>query len=105
MGLFNKKPNAPPLSSQQVRSLLSMATVDMNYSAVQDLHRIYAAMAPPDQLWTWWLDRVEETARAGDQPLAAMAMDFARKANVQPWGPLSHEHYERMRLISPPAST
>jgi hypothetical protein len=99
MGLFNRRPQAPPLSSPQVRSLLKAATVDMNYSAVQDLHRIYAGMAPPDQLWTWWLDRVEEIAQAGDRQLAAMAIDFARKANMDPWGSLDHEHYERMRVI------
>jgi hypothetical protein len=76
-----------------------MATVDMNYGAVQDLHRIYSRMADPNDLWTWWLDRVEEVAQSGDRQLAATAIDFARKANVEPWGPLNNVHYERMRLI------
>lgn len=99
MGIFGRKSTAPPLGSQEIRSLLRMATVDMNYGAVQDLHRKYSGMALPDQLWTWWLDRAEEIARSGDRELAAVAIDFARKANVDPWGPLDHNHYQRMRLI------
>lgn len=99
MAIFARKPTAPPLGSPQVRSLLRMATVDMNYGAVQDLHRIYSRMADPVDLWTWWLDRAEEIARAGDRQLAATAIDFARKANVAPWGPLNQGHYERMRVI------
>ena len=99
MAIFARKPAVPPLGSAQTRGLLRMATVDMNYGAVQDLHRIYSGMTDPDNLWTWWLDRVEEVARSGDRQLAAAAIDFARKANVEPWGPLSHDHYQRMRLI------
>lgn len=99
MGIFSRKPAVPPLGSPQIRSLLQMATVDMNYGAVQDLHRIYSGTADPDDLWTWWLDRAEEVARSGDRQLADTAIDFARKANVEPWGPLNPDHYERMRFI------
>jgi hypothetical protein len=99
VGIFSRKSAVPPLKSSQIRSLLHMATVDMNYGAVQDLYGIYSGQADPDSLWTWWLDRVEEVARSGDRQLAATAIDFARKANVAPWGPLDHDHYERMRLI------
>jgi hypothetical protein len=99
VGLFSKKKSAPPLTDPQIRRLLHMATADLNYGAVQDLHRIYDGMAPADQLWTWWLDQAEAIARSGNRELAAIAVDFARKANVEPWGPVTSEQYDRMRAI------
>ncbi|WP_327004293.1 hypothetical protein OHA72_56175 [Dactylosporangium sp. NBC_01737] len=71
----------------------------MDYGAVLQLHRIYANQAPPGELWTWWLDQVEVLMRSGDRSLATTAIDFASKANIEPWGSLTGGHYSRMRFI------
>jgi hypothetical protein len=98
MPLFRKK-GLPPLDHPDVVALLRMAVVDLNYGAVTDLHRIYVSAAPADKLWDWWLDEAHSLARSGDTTTAALAVDFARKANVDPWGPLRSDHYDRMRVI------
>lgn len=98
MGLFRKKP-VPPLTDARTVSLLQRATVDMDYGAVQQLYSIYSGVAAADQLWDWWLNQTEDLAVAGDHRLAATAIDFATKANVNPWGDLSSANYQRMHEI------
>lgn len=93
------KPRAPSLNSPRTLQLLRSAVNDLNYDAVLLLHSIYGRMAPAEGLWDWWLDQAEDAARRGDQRTAALAVAFARKANVEPWGPLTSEHYQRMRSI------
>lgn len=92
-------PTVPPLEHPDVIQLLQQATESMNYGAVQDLHQLFSRAAPPDRLWDWWLDRTQEAAEQGDRDIAALAIDFARTANVDPWGPLRYDHYDRMKSI------
>ena len=98
--MFRKKrAGFPPLNDPQVVRLLRLATVDMNYGAVQELYTVYGTAAPADGLWDWWLDQAESLARSGDRETVALAIDFTRKANVEPWGSLDSRHYDRMRAI------
>lgn len=97
--MFGKK-RLPALTEPPVVALLEQATRDMNYGAVQDLYGMYRTAAPAGPpLWAWWLDRAEEAARAGHRDIAALACDFARKANIEPWGDLGRDDYARLRAI------
>ncbi|TYB39694.1 hypothetical protein FXF50_04765 [Micromonospora sp. AP08] len=87
------------MTDGHVTVLLHRATVEMDYQAVLQLHRIYAGQAPPGELWTWWLNQAEALARSGERSLAAAAIDLSRKANIEPWDPLTAGHYARMRAI------
>lgn len=98
MGLFGSK-RFPALTDPRTVELLRSATVDMQYWAVQALYSIYHKAAPEGQLWDWWINQATALARAGNHEIAAMAVDFARKANVDPWGDLSDKNYADLRSI------
>jgi hypothetical protein len=98
--VFGKKKGYPALTSPQIVGLLRTATADLNYGAVTDLYAIYGSAAPAGPaLWNWWLDQVESTVLPMSPSVAATAIDFARKANIEPWGSLDSALYERMRRI------
>lgn len=98
MRMFRKKA-VPPLTDARTISLLHSATVDMDYSAVQQLYNTYCRAAAADHLWEWWLNQAADLAVAGNHRLAATAIDFAGKANMAPWGELNSANYQRIREI------
>jgi hypothetical protein len=98
MSLFGSK-KFPPLNDPQTVELLRSATIDMQYWAVEALYSIYHKAAPEGQLWDWWIDQAAALARAGNHEIAAMAVDFARKANMDPWGNLSAKNYADLRSV------
>jgi hypothetical protein len=97
MAFFKKR--YPTITSPQVVELLRLATVDMNYSAVLALHDIYVGAAAPEDLWDYWIDQIEPLAGHGYVEVVAMAIDFCRKANIDPWGSLRSDQYDRLREL------
>lgn len=96
--MFGRK-KFPAIYAPQVVALLQRANT-LEYGAVLELYSIYGSAAPAGpQLWTWWLDQAELAAKDSQSVAARLATEFARNANVAPWGELGPDDYQRMLII------
>jgi len=99
-------PRFNPLSGPDVRSLVRSAVVGGDYAAVKETHVQVKSLVPAGtDLWSWWLDGIEDLARVGDQD-GALFVRFTREvAGIKPWGDLPPGGRDRLEEISRLASS
>jgi hypothetical protein len=94
-------PRLNPLSDPRIRSLVRMAAVEGAYDAVKEAYALAKSLVPPGtDLWSWWLDGVEDLAQVGDQD-RALFVKFSREvAGLKPWGDLPPAGRHRLTELS-----
>ena len=92
--------NVNPLSDPKMRMFVRSA-VTGDYGAVQDAHALAESLLPPSsELWSWWLDGLENLARGGDQDLELFVRFTRDVAGIAPWGNLPATARQRLRALS-----
>jgi hypothetical protein len=93
--------NVNPLSDPRMRMLVRSAVTEGDYGAVQDAHALAESLRPPtSELWTWWLDGVEDLARSDDQDLWLFVRFTRDVAGIAPWGNLPAAARQRLSALS-----
>ena len=94
-------PQLNPLSDPRIRSLVRMAVQDGTYEAVKDAHALAKSLVPAGtDLWSWWLDGVEDLAQGRDQDRALFVRFTREVAGIKPWGDLPPGGRHRLEEIS-----
>jgi hypothetical protein len=94
-------PKLNPLSDPRIRSLVRMAAVEGTYEAVKDAYALAKSLVPAgSDLWSWWLDGVEDLAQAGDQDRALFVKFTLEVDGIKPWGDLPPGGRHRLKEIT-----
>jgi hypothetical protein len=90
-----------PLSDPSMRMFVRSAVTEGDYAAAQSAYVLAERLLPPgSELWTWWLDGVEDLVRTGDED-SGLFVSFTRNvAGIAPWGTLPAGAQQRLRALS-----
>ena len=76
------------------------AVTEGDYAAVQGAHALAESLLPPgSQLWTWWLDGVEDLVGTGDQD-SGLFVRFTPRRRHRPLGKLPAKAQQRLSALS-----
>ncbi len=89
-----------PLSDPKMRMFVRSAVAG-DYGAVLDAHALAESLLPPSsELWSWWLDGVENLARCSDQDLELFVRFTRDVAGIGPWGNLPETARPRLDALT-----
>jgi hypothetical protein len=89
-----------PLSDLRMRTLVRTAA-EGNYQAVVDAYTLAQNLVPHGtNLWSWWLDGVEDLAQNGDQDGALYVKFTNEAAGIRPWGEPPAGARERLQALA-----